>query len=428
MEFGYLGVRHVETPLAVRELVSFTDSKKTDFFETIRRIGVRQCMVLSTCNRSEIFFFYPTEKSPVCGTGETILEQARSCYTSSFPDTDVTEYLQEKQGEDALIYLFRVAAGLESLVLGEDQILGQVVDALDFSQTMGMAGKELNKVVRDAIRCAKRIKEELRISEKPLSVSYVGVRHLADAVEGGLADRILLVIGSGKTAELALMYLREYGPEKIYVCNRSMRRAGGLKERFPEVTLISYEDRYSVMAECDVVVSATASPHLVVAQGDYLTHLSGTESKKRYFLDLAAPRDIDERLGMQPEIQIIDLDTLQRITRDNCRERERLAKESKTMIREAVEELREWFYVSRMDGTIESLQRRCHDITEDSFGYLNRKLDLTGREQRLVRKVLNASLQRLLREPIRELKLLETEEEQEEYKEMIHRLFQTERE
>ncbi len=414
MELGYMGVRYNETPLSVRELVSFTDSKKTELFETLQRIGVKQCMVLSTCNRSGIFFFYDGNKQ---------WEQIDTCYSGSFPDVDFAGYLQKKQGEEALMYLFRITAGLESLVLGEDQILGQVVEALEFAQLMGMAGKELNKVVRDAIRCSKRIKEELHISENPLSVSYVGVRRLAEVMGDRICGSRMLVIGSGKTAELALMYLREYVPEQIYICNRTRQRAGKLRERFPELRVVSYEDRYQILPQCEVVVSATASPHLVITEERYRDLTAVQDGVKRYFLDLAAPRDIDQRLAGYPGIRIIDMDTLQDIARQNQRERERLAGESASMIRDAVAETKEWFHISRMDETIESLQKRCHAIVEDSYAYLERKLELTDREQKLVRKVLNASLQRLLREPIRELKQLDTEEEQEEYKEMIQRLF-----
>lgn len=424
MEFGYMGVRHVETPLAVRERVSFTDSKKTEFFVKMQRIGVRQCMVLSTCNRSEIFFFYQAEEpSP---HGVKMWEQIRACYTGFFPGVDVAAYRQEAQGEEALVYLFRVTAGLESLVLGEDQILGQVVEALEFSQTMGASGKELNQVVRDAIRCAKRIKEEFRISERPLSVSYVGVRCLAAALarDGGASGRTILIIGSGKTAGLALTYLREYRPEAVYVCSRTMRCAREMGEHFPELKVVPYENRYRIMKQCDVIVSATASPHLVIRRDNCLAHI--LDGRRRYFLDLAAPRDIDARLGELPDIQIMDLDSLQKVTEENRRERERLAGESRSLVEAAVAETMEWFHMSRMDGTIESLQKRCHNIVEDSFAYLNRKLDLTVREQKIVRKVLNASLQRLLREPIQELKALETEREQEEYREVIQRLFASE--
>ena len=233
------------------------------------------------------------------------------------------------------------------------------------------------------------------------------------------------MIGSGRTAELALVYLREYGPERIYVCSRTMRRAGKLREHFPELVVIPYEDRYQFLSECDVILSATASPHLVVVREEYERQVRTEKGNTRYFLDLAAPRDIDRRLGELPEVTMIDLDSLQEITEQNRRERERLAEESNTLIRDAVAETEEWFHISRMDGTIESLQKRCRDIVEDSCAYLDRKLDLGGREQRIVKKVLNASLQRLLRDPIQELKQLDSEEEQEWYREMIQRLFAT---
>lgn len=416
--FGYVGVRYNEAPLSVRERVSFTDSKKMDLLREMQKIGVEQCMILSTCNRSEIFFFCRTDKSVV-----------RRCYEEAFPEADVSEYLLEEQGREALSYLFRVTAGLESLVLGEDQILGQVGEAMDFSRTMGFAGKELNKVVRDAITCAKHIKTELKISEKPLSVSYVGIRKLEEYC--GVRGRKALVIGSGKTAMLALTYLYEYGAGQVFACNRTLAHADQLRETFPHLQVVDYERRYDIMKQCDIVVSATASPHLVVKADRFREIMSSREQGERsgiLFLDLAAPRDVDTALAEEPGVQIINLDTLQQITADNWKERERLAEESREMIGEAVAETEEWLRISRMDDTIESLQKRCGSIVEDSYEYLNRKLDLSRREQKIVRKVLNASLQRLLKEPIQELKHLGTREEQDEYKKMLQHLFQIESE
>ena len=141
---------------------------------------------------------------------------------------------------------------------------------------------------------------------------------------------------------------------------------------------------------------------------------------------MATPRYVDRKLENREEVTIIDLDTLQHISEANQKEREQLAKQSEGFIREAVTETFEWLKVSRMDDTIESLQKRCQDIVGDSYDYLNRKLDLSHREQKIVKKVLNASLQRLLREPIQELKQLDTREEQEKYREMVQHLFQIE--
>ena len=170
--------------------------------------------------------------------------------------------------------------------------------------------------------------------------------------------------------------------------------------------------------ECDIVVSATSSPHLVVQKGDFVPAGPLT------FLDLAAPRDIDMALAHDPQVTLINLDTLQAIAAKNQKEREQLIKESGKLMEEKLKETVDWFFQSRMDATIESLQQRCSLIVADGYDYLNRKMELTPREQKLLKKVLNASVQRLLREPIRELKKLDSEEQQEEYKRLVRQLFQ----
>ncbi|MCI5730072.1 MAG: glutamyl-tRNA reductase [Eubacterium sp.] len=412
MVFGYVGVCYQETPLAVRELVSFTDSKKTELWNELEKIEVRQCVVLSTCNRSEIFFFFQSHK--------ITMQQIRQCYEAVFPGVPIRNYMKEMQGEEAMAYLFRVTAGLESLVLGEDQILGQVVEAMDFARTMGHSGKELERIVRDAVTCAKQIKTEYRISEKPLSVSYVGIQMLQKY--SGIEGKKVLVIGSGKTAALALTYLVDGGAASILLCSRNTEHARELLAVYPQLTVIEYKDRYQEMAHCEIVVSATASPHLVVKKEEW----SRPDNGEMIFLDLATPRDVDARLAEEEGVRVIDMDTLQQIAEKNQKERERLASLCQSLIQQKTEETMEWLRQSRMDTTIENLQKRCQGIVEDSYEYLNRKLSLSHREQKIVKKVLNASLQRLLREPIQELKQLEDDETQREYKKVLEHLFRME--
>lgn len=412
MVFGYVGVCYQETPLAVRELVSFTDSKKTELWNELEKIEVRQCVVLSTCNRSEIFFFFQSHK--------ITMQQIRQCYEAVFPGVPIRNYMKEMQGEEAMAYLFRVTAGLESLVLGEDQILGQVVEAMDFARTMGHSGKELERIVRDAVTCAKQIKTEYRISEKPLSVSYVGIQMLQKY--SGIEGKKVLVIGSGKTAALALTYLVDGGAASILLCSRNTEHARELLAVYPQLTVIEYKERYQEMAHCEIVVSATASPHLVVKKEEW----SRPDNGEMIFLDLATPRDVDARLAEEEGVCVIDMDTLQQIAEKNQKERERLASLCQSLIQQKTEETMEWLRQSRMDTTIENLQKRCQGIVEDSYEYLNRKLSLSHREQKIVKKVLNASLQRLLREPIQELKQLEDDETQREYKKVLEHLFRME--
>lgn len=407
MQLGILGISYKSARLDIRDKAAFTDDKKLSFFQQAGKAGVRECMALATCNRSEVCYLYRDE-------GQSA--RIRQIYEDMFPDAGVWEHIRTYEGMDALTYLFGVAAGLESLVLGEDQILGQVKDALEFSCAMGYGGKELNKITRDAVTCAKKIKTAFKISEKPLSASYIGIQKLKEAC--GIAGKRILVIGSGKTASLALQYLYEYPDVSITACSRTYAHAERLAEMFPKITVIPYEKWRGLIGGFDAVVCATGAPHLIVRREDF------TPSRPMAFLDLAAPRDIDPAFEEDPLVTLINLDSLQAIAEENRQERECLAKKSRAFIEEETKKTMLWLQKTCMDETIASLQQRCDAIVEDSFSYLNRKLELGRREQKLVKKVLNASLQRLLREPIRELKGIEGEEEQEEYKKFMSRLFQ----
>lgn len=409
MQFAFLGISYQNTELEVREKAAFTDQKMMDFFHEAEQSGVRQCMILSTCNRSEVFYFWKEEEQK----GQMI-----QIYKKMFPEAELEAYIRQNQGEEAVFYLFRVAAGLESMVAGEDQILGQVKHALEFSRMMGACGKELDKVVRDAVTCAKKIKSKLKISEKPLSVGYIGIQRLNEACP--IKGKKVLVIGSGNTAALALKYLREYKAGEIFVCSRTYAHAGKLQEQIKDLRIVPYQERYQVMRECDIVVSATSAPHLVVRRSEF------RPEKPVVFLDFAAPRDIDPDYETCPAAVLIHLDTLREISRHNQEERMRLLKDSEQWIAEAGNETMHWLQVSRMDPTIRSLQERCREIAEDSYTYLSRKMDLSGREKQLLQKVLNASLQRLIKEPVQHLKHLEDQKEQDAYKEIVHQLFQFE--
>ena len=196
-------------------------------------------------------------------------------------------------------------------MLGEDQILGQVRDAFELSRTVGSTGKELNRVVQDAVTCAKKIKTKLRISERPLSVSYVGIRQLQETF--GIAGKKALVVGSGHTATLALRYLYEYGASHVTVCSRTFSHAGNLLQEFPTLTIIPLDKRYEAMKECELVDYATDSPHHNIRLKDIqLLHPTA-------ILDLASPRDVETAIGRNPQALLINLDSLNEIVETNRR-------------------------------------------------------------------------------------------------------------
>ncbi len=275
-------------------------------------------------------------------------------------------------------------------------------------------------MVRDAVTCAKRLKTELKISEVPLSVSYIGILQVEKLC--GIQGKTVAVIGLGKVSRLALKYLDYYGAAKIIICTRAAAKVRELKKSYPQVEEKSYDARYEAADVGDIVISATAAPHVILTRADYRKNCN-TE-KPRVFLDLATPRDVEQDLEKEAGVTLINMDTLHQISQENQKERERLVALGKEQMRQEVAQTMEWLFNSRMDSTIESLQKRCGEIVEDSFTYLDRKLDLTPREQKLVKKILNASLQRLLREPIQGMKTLESVGEQEDYRHFVEQLFQ----
>lgn len=407
MKFGFLGINYKNANLEIRDKVSFTDNGKVAFFQKADCAGINQCLILSTCNRCEVFFFYSEELQ---------FETMRQIFIDSFPEVTMESYLLELQDRAAMEYLFRVAAGLESLVLGEDQILGQVRDALDFSRTMGYAKKELNRIVLDAITSAKRMKTALKISEKPISVAYVGIQKLMDILS--LDGKTVLVIGSGKTAALALRYVWDCKNVHIIACSRNMSHARDLTEEFPGIEIVAFDRRYEMLNQCDAVISATSSPHLVLQKEKIPVN------RNLIFLDLAAPRDIDPEINNLPGMALINLDVIQATIEENQNQRAALVSKAAGMISEDLEETLLWLQSSRVDDTIESLQHMCAEIVADSFNYLNRKITLDSKDQKILKKVLNASLQRLLKQPIKELKQLQNEEQQDEMQRIVRQLFQ----
>ena len=411
MQFGFWGLSYKSAGLDIRDKAAFTDSAKLTFLNHAESFGVEQCLLLSTCNRTEADFFF---------THSEQYNQMKALLERTFPEVPLADCLNGCTGKDALAHLFAVTAGLESQVLGEDQILGQVKSALDFTKAMGFSKKELSRVVTDAVACAKRIKTELKISEIPLSVSYVGICQLKAAC--GIAGRSVLILGSGKMAALALRYVCDCGAGHVIVCSRTLSHAQALQHEFAGIRIIAYPERYAALQQSDIVISATSAPHLVLRSCDC------TVTHPLYLLDLAAPRDIDPAFAQNPLCHLWDLDSLQQTVLKNQEQRNQLAEKSKAYIQEALEETGRWLAASRMDSTIASLQQRCREISDDSFQYLDRRLELTDHEQKIVRRTLDAALRRLLREPILQLKRPHSSEEQEQYKEVVRRLFQIEQE
>lgn len=409
MDFAVVGVNHNNTPINIRENVSFTDTQKIEGINFLLDNGIEEAIILSTCNRSEVYIYSNNILDKV--------EVVKNFYQDFFDVENIEKFLFNKTGEEAIKHVFNVSAGLDSLVLGEDQILGQVKDAHDFARQLGSSKKVFNKLFREAVTVSKDIKTTTKISHQPLSISYIGIKCLKEKM-GSLENKNALVIGLGKMSKLAMKHLEEEQLNNIYVTNRSYEKLRNIQDEYKNLIPIKYEDRYEVMDKVDIVISATASPHTVLKKDEM-----PKTSNKLIMMDIALPRDIDKNLNEFENIEVYDIDDLKKISEANDKKRRELASIGELIIDEKIEEFNEWLDTIKIDPTIQSLNDKCSDIREDTLDYIYRKLDLNCREKKIIDKMLTSALKRLVREPIINLKQIKDSGKQEEYIKIVEELF-----
>ena len=384
MNIGVVGVNHNLAPINVREAVSFTDTKKIEAINILLDREINEIVILSTCNRSEIYI-----------SGENIqqkVDEVANFYKDYFGVKDIEQYLFKKTNLEAIQHLFDVTAGLDSLVVGEDQILGQVKDAHEFCMKLGATKKVFNKLFRDAVTTSKEIKTITKISQQPLSISYIGVKLLKEKM-GTLEGKNALIVGLGKMNLLTLNHLEEENVKNIYIANRNIEKTKEIENKFDNIIPIEYSDRHKIIQEksIDIVISATSSPHLVIKYDD-MPKLD----KKIYIMDIALPRDIDTKLKGLNYVELYDIDDLKEIHDKNDIKRNELAQKAQEIIKIKIDEFTEWLDLTFIDPTIQSLNSKCIEIKEDTLEYIFRKIDLNQREQKIIDKMLDSALKRVI--------------------------------
>lgn len=409
MKLAVVGVNYENTPLDIREKVSFTKSKKIKASEYILQNGIDEVCILSTCNRSEIYISDENMESSI--------EKVKKFFKTFFNVSNIEEYLFVKEDRDVIAHIFNVAAGLQSMILCEDQILGQVKETLEFSIENNYSKKVLNKLFREAITSAKRIKSELKISESPISMVYIAIKLLKENL-GTLKGKSACVIGMGDMGKLALQHLASEDLKEIFVANRTYNNIIDLLQQFPNIKPIEYYNRYDKLKDVDILITATSAPHAVI---DY-EHIKDIKSEL-HIIDLAVPRDVERKVKELSNIHLYDVDDFRNISEDNIRKREELSKVAKDIIAFSIEEFVLWFKGLKAEEVIRDLNRRCTDIKREYFEYIEEKLDLDSREKEVIDKMLASALKRLIREPVLKLKDIEDESESEEYIKMINKLF-----
>jgi len=393
-----LGISHKTAPLELRERLALTEGRAAGVLSDLRSSDqVSEAAAISTCNRTEL---YLVVSDPV--EAETVALGALSRQAGIRP-TELVESLYSHRGIEAARHLFRVAAGLDSMILGEAEIQGQVKRAYELALVEGATGAILNRLFRGALAAGKRVRSETRIGAGGISVSSAAVE-LATRTLGELRDRRVLLIGAGETAELTARALAARGVEAVFVANRRYDRAIGLAERFGG-SAVRFDDLPAQLERADIVVSSTNSPHHIVEREELELVATAREHRPLLLIDLAVPRDIDPSCRDVTGVVVRDVDDVQTIADRNLGGREVESRRAEVLVAAELARFESWLGSLEVLPTVSSLRGRADEIvrrvlTENE----GRFSELSPEDRTRVEAMARAVASRILHEPTLRLK------------------------
>jgi glutamyl-tRNA reductase len=393
-----IGVSHKTASLAVRERLALPEGRAVSVLrELVGHSGVHEAVAISTCNRTEV---YLVVSDPVEAESATLAILARQ---AGIRPTELFGAIYSLRDSDAVRQLFRVAAGLDSMIVGEAEVQGQVKRAYELALVEGVTGPVSNRLFRDALGAGKRVRTETSISRAHVSVSSVAVE-LARGVLGDLETRKVLVIGAGENGELTARALHERGVNTVFVANRRYDRAIGLAQRFGGHA-VRFEDLPRQLLEADIVVSATASPHQIVGRDEMDLVSEQRGGRPLLMIDIAVPRDIEPTVREVTGVTLYDMDDLQREVARNMGSREAEAVRARQIVDQEVERFAQWLASLDVVPTIAALRELGEGVVAQVLRENEARWESLGDADRdRVELLARAVVNRLLHEPTLRLK------------------------
>ena len=305
MDLMVVGINHKTAPVEIREKFSFREKQIAEANRMLKEsANLKENLVLSTCNRVEIYAVGERDKDHFNGIGN---------FLSRFHNLDISDYkdnIYVYKDKEAIEHLFKVASGLDSMVIGEAEILGQVKKAYNGARESATTGKVLNRLFEKAFNTAKKIRTETFVTRGAVSVSSVAVR-LAKKILGKLSDKKVLIIGAGKVGEQLVLYLKKEGIGSILVTNRTLLKAQDLAVRFAAAA-VPFEDFRSILTETDIIVTSTGAPHCIIHKDEIVSLMPKRGQRPLFIIDLAVPRDVETEVNKIDNVYLYDIDDLQR--------------------------------------------------------------------------------------------------------------------
>ena len=398
MKLLVTGVSHKTAPVEVRERLAFAEiALPAALRDLASRDGVNEAMLLSTCNRVEIALTADDAVDPIAAVN-SFLRDSRGVQMDALGPC-----LYHHEGKDAIHHLFRVAASLDSMVVGEPQILGQLKAAYAHAKANDCLNGLLENVITHAFSVAKRVRSETGIGQMAVSVSYAAVE-LARKIFGSLDGRTVIIVGSGKMSELAARHLRRSGAAHIFVTNRTYERAQELAVLF-QGTPIEYNRFLGILPEVDILIASSGAPHFILNKEEMQRVISARRNKPMFLIDIAVPRNIEPSVNEIDNVFLYDIDDLQEVVNANLRERIKEAERAEELVVQEVERMMARLKVQEVAPTIVSLQEQLEHIRAAEIQRMRRKLGpLTPEQEEALDGLTRGIVNKIAHGPISELR------------------------
>lgn len=390
MSILLVGLNHKTAPVEVRERLAFTDEACA---ESLRLLvdgeTVREGLIVSTCNRVEVLAETSAPMTESFDRIKGFLSKARR-----IGHDDFVRHLYSHEEERAVRHIFRVASSLDSMVLGEPQVLGQVRKAYSLALEAGTAGRILNRLVHHAFRTAKRVRSETGIAASAVSISYMAVE-LGRKIFGSLKGSTVLLVGAGEMAELSAQHLLSAGAARVKVANRTHSTAEKLAAQF-NGEAVEFSELTKHLASADIVICSTGASEYVITSEMARESLGARRNRPAFFIDISVPRNIDPRIGEISNLFVFDIDDLESVIASNIREREKEAERAELIIESEVMQFQQALRALDIGPTIGALRQKMHEMARQELERQRHKLGpLTPEQEKAIESLLISTVNKI---------------------------------
>ncbi|MCA9482313.1 MAG: glutamyl-tRNA reductase [Nitrospina sp.] len=412
-----VGVNHKTTPVEIRERLAFTQGKIEESTEILLQYPeIQENIIISTCNRVELYARVDDVEQGIRRLKDFL------CQYHHLETDELEPYFYSYQDNETVEHLFKVSSSLDSMVLGEAQILGQVKDAYTLARSLRATGQILNQLFEKAFNVAKRVREETGIAESAVSISSAAVE-LARKIFDDLEHHTVMLVGTGEMAELAAKHLISYGAKTVYITSRTYERAANLAKTLNGCAL-DFQNFREELHKADIIISSTAAPKFIIEKAMVEEAIHQRRNKPMFFIDIAVPRDIEPEVNDLENVYLYDIDDLQGVVNANIKEREREAEVAVEIIQAEVEKFNSWVVSLDAVPTIVEIRKRAEAAAmEEAEKTLKRLPHLTQEDHDAIQTMIQSIINKILHKPTVNLKKKTQSNEGHTYLKAIRELF-----